>query len=88
MVLPNNLFSENTNTIAQHGRRGANMQTLVVMILKNLSIKTGDINMVKYSNISVLTHKFMDAVKKDTDFDLIFDGQVYETIKATSSGTK
>ena len=25
-----NLFSENTNTIAQHGRRGANMQTLRV----------------------------------------------------------
>ncbi|RZP24509.1 ribonucleotide-diphosphate reductase subunit alpha, partial [bacterium] len=43
----------------------------------------GDINMVKYSNISVLlTHKFMDAVKNDTDFDLVFDGQVYETVKA------
>ena len=43
----------------------------------------GDINMVKYSNISVLlTHKFMDAVKNDTDFDLVFDGEVYETIKA------
>ena len=39
--------------------------------------------MVKYSNISVLlTHKFMDAVKNDTDFDLVFDGQVYETIRA------
>ena len=81
-----NLFSENTNTIAQHGRRGANMQTLRVDhpdIEKFITIKTGDINMVKYSNISVLlTHKFMDAVKNDTDFDLVFDGQVYETIKA------
>ena len=81
-----NLFSENTNTIAQHGRRGANMQTLRVNhpdIEKFITIKTGDINMVKYSNISVLlTHKFMDAVKNDTDFDLVFDGQVYETIKA------
>jgi len=81
-----NLFSENTNTIAQHGRRGANMQTLRVDhpdIEKFITIKTGDINMVKYSNISVLlTHKFMDAVKNDTDFDLEFDGQVYETIKA------
>ena len=81
-----NLFSENTNTIAQHGRRGANMQTLRVDhpdIEKFITIKTGDINMVKYSNISVLlTHKFMDAVKDDTDFDLVFDGQVYETIKA------
>ena len=81
-----NLFSENTNTIAQHGRRGANMQTLRVDhpdIEKFITIKTGDINMVKYSNISVLlTHKFMDAVKNDTDFDLVFDGQVYETIRA------
>ncbi|MDC3333924.1 hypothetical protein OAV77_02340, partial [Candidatus Marinimicrobia bacterium] len=61
-----NLFSENTNTIAQHGRRGANMQTLRIDhpdIEKFITIKTGDINMVKYSNISVLlTHKFMDAV--------------------------
>ena len=81
-----NLFSENTNTIAQHGRRGANMQTLRVDhpdIEKFITIKTGDINMVKYSNISVLlTHKFMNAVKNDTDFDLEFDGQVYETKKA------
>ena len=81
-----NLFSENTNTIAQHGRRGANMQTLRVDhpdIEKFITIKTGDINMVKYSNISVLlTHKFMEAVKNDADFDLVFDGQVYETIKA------
>jgi len=81
-----NLFSENTNTIAQHGRRGANMQTLRVDhpdIEKFITIKTNDINMVKYSNISVLlTHKFMDAVKNDSDFDLKFDGQVYETIKA------
>mgnify|MGYP001455388911 FL=1 len=81
-----NLFSENTNTIAQHGRRGANMQTLRVDhpdIEKFITIKTGDINMVKYSNISVLlTHEFMDAVKNDSDFDLKFDGQIYETIKA------
>ena len=81
-----NLFSENTNTIAQHGRRGANMQTLRIDhpdIEKFISIKTGDIDMVKYSNISVLlTHDFMDAVKNDTDFDLTYDGKVYKTIKA------
>ena len=81
-----NLFSENTNTIAQHGRRGANMQTLRIDhpdIEKFITIKTGDINMVKYSNISVLlTHKFMNAVKNDSDFDLVFDGKVYETVKA------
>lgn len=81
-----NLFSENTNTIAQHGRRGANMQTLRIDhpdIQKFISIKTGDIDMVKYSNISVLlTHDFMDAVKNDKNFDLKYEGEVYETVRA------
>ena len=81
-----NLFSENTNTIAQHGRRGANMQTLRIDhpdIEKFIEIKTGDVNMVKYSNISVLlTHKFMKAVKNDSDFNLVYDSQIYKTIKA------
>ena len=81
-----NLFSENTNTIAQHGRRGANMQTLRIDhpdIEKFISIKTGDVDMVKYSNISVLlTHKFMEAVENDKDFDLKYDGEVYKTLKA------
>jgi len=81
-----NLFSENTNTIAQHGRRGANMQTLRIDhpdIEKFINIKTGDVNMVKYSNISVLlTHEFMDAVENDEDFDLHYEDRVYKTIKA------
>jgi ribonucleoside-diphosphate reductase alpha chain len=81
-----NLFSENTNTIAQHGRRGANMQTLRVDhpdIEKFISIKTGDINMVKYSNISVLlTHNFMKAVEEDTNFDLHWNGKTYKTVRA------
>ena len=81
-----NLFSENTNTIAQHGRRGANMQTLRVDhpdIQKFIEIKTGDIDMVKYSNISVfLTDEFMEAVQTDSDFDLQWGGQVYETVNA------
>ncbi len=81
-----NLFSENTNTIAQHGRRGANMQTLRVDhpdIEKFIEIKTGDVDMVKYSNISVLlTDEFMDAVQSDSDFDLHWGGKKYSTVKA------
>ena len=81
-----NLFSENTNTIAQHGRRGANMQTLRVDhpdIQKFIEIKTGNIDMVKYSNISVfLTDDFMEAVQTDSDFDLQWGGKVYETVNA------
>jgi len=81
-----NLFSENTNTIAQHGRRGANMQTLRVDhpdIEKFIKIKTGDVDMVKYSNISVLlTDDFMDAVQSDSDYDLHWGGKIYTTVKA------
>ncbi|UCD37397.1 MAG: adenosylcobalamin-dependent ribonucleoside-diphosphate reductase [Fidelibacterota bacterium] len=79
------LFSTNTNTIAQHGRRGANMQTLRVDhpdIEKFITIKR-DLNKVKYSNISVLlTHEFMRAVEEDRAFDLRWDGQVYQTVQA------
>ncbi|MBH09990.1 MAG: ribonucleoside-diphosphate reductase, adenosylcobalamin-dependent [Candidatus Marinimicrobia bacterium] len=81
-----NLFSENTNTIAQHGRRGANMQTLRIDhpdIEKFIEMKTGDIDMIKYSNISVLlTHDFMNAVKNNLDFDLKYNSKIYKTIKA------
>lgn len=81
-----NLFSENTNTIAQHGRRGANMQTIRVDhpdVEKFIEIKTGDIDMVKYSNISVLlTHEFMHAVENDEEFDLRWGDKVYRTVPA------
>ena len=80
-----NLFSENTNTIAQHGRRGANMQTLRVDhpdIAEFVDVKR-DLTKVKYSNISVLlTHEFMEAVEMDSDFELRWGDQVYETVRA------
>ena len=79
------LFSTNTNTIAQHGRRGANMQTLRVDhpdIEKFIAIKN-DLSRVKYSNISVLlTHEFMQAVESDHDFDLRWGGKTYRTVRA------
>lgn len=35
-------------------------------------------------NISVgITQKFLDAVKADANFDLVFNGKVYKTVKAT-----
>ena len=80
-----NLFSENTNTIAQHGRRGANMQTLRVDhpdIAEFVEVKM-NLDKVKYSNISVLlTHEFMEAVDLDTDFELRWNDKVYETVRA------
>ncbi len=80
------LFSVNTNTIAQHGRRGANMQTLRVDhpdIEKFVNLKRDSIDRIKYSNISVLlTHEFMNAVDNDLDFELKWGGKVYKTVKA------
>ena len=39
--------------------------------------------MVKYSNISVLlTHEFMQAVEKNEDFELKYNGEIYKTLKA------
>ena len=36
-------------------------------------------------NISVgITDKFMEALKNDTLFDLVFDGRVYERVRARS----
>ncbi|MEE9162996.1 MAG: adenosylcobalamin-dependent ribonucleoside-diphosphate reductase, partial [Candidatus Neomarinimicrobiota bacterium] len=79
------LFSTNTNTIAQHGRRGANMQTLRVDhpdIEKFVTIKN-NLARVSHSNISVLlTHEFMEAVEGDLDFDLRWDGETYRTVRA------
>ncbi|MCH8012364.1 MAG: adenosylcobalamin-dependent ribonucleoside-diphosphate reductase [Candidatus Marinimicrobia bacterium] len=81
-----NLFSENTNTIAQHGRRGANMQTIRVDhpdIETFINMKRNNVDMVKYSNISVLlTHEFMNAVIDDSDFDLKWNEKIYRTVKA------
>ncbi len=81
-----NLFSENTNTIAQHGRRGANMQTLRIDhpdIEKFIEIKLGNLDKVKYSNISVLiTHEFMEAVAENSDLNLHWNGEVYRVVKA------
>ena len=62
-----NLFSENTNTIAQHGHRGANMQTLRIDhpdIEKLLVSKLVILIWLNIKYICPAYHKFMDAVKK------------------------
>jgi ribonucleoside-diphosphate reductase alpha chain len=52
-------------------------------IEKFIAIKSDDVSMVKYSNISVLlTHEFMRAVEKNVPFDLRWGGTVYNTINA------
>jgi ribonucleoside-diphosphate reductase alpha chain len=75
-------------TIASAGhRRGAQMGCLRVDhpdIVEFITAKTNDHNLTQF-NISILaTDKFMEAVRSDSDFDLVFEGRVYDTIRARS----
>ena len=71
------LLSTTTGTIGQAGRRGALMITLDVKhpdIIDFLNIKNdAERTKVQYANISVkVSDEFMEAVEKDTDFELTF----------------
>lgn len=75
-------------TIASAGhRRGAQMGCLRVDhpdIQKFIAAKANHDTLTQF-NISVLvTDAFMEAVDKDEGFDLVFDGRVYETVRARS----
>lgn len=75
-------------TIASAGhRRGAQMGCLRVDhpdIVEFITAKT-NIHSLTQFNISVLvTDAFMEAVKADKPFDLVFEGRVYDTIRARS----
>jgi ribonucleoside-diphosphate reductase alpha chain len=83
------LYSLTTGLVGQHGRRGALMITIPVEhpdILNFISIKHGNINKVKYANISVkLTDEFMNAVIENKNFTLSFKThheEIRSTIKA------
>lgn len=69
------------------GRRAASIAILRVDhpdILEFIEAKRNEGTLTQF-NISVgITDKFLKAVKDDTDFDLVFDGKVVQTIKAKS----
>jgi ribonucleoside-diphosphate reductase alpha chain len=80
------IFDAICKTIASAGhRRGAQMGVLRVDhpdIEEFVRAKTNSTELTQF-NISVgVTDEFMEAVKNDTDFDLRFDGRVYNTVKA------
>ena len=80
------IFDAICHTISSAGhRRGAQMGVLRVDhpdIEEFVRAKQNETNLRAF-NISVgITDEFMEAVKNDTDFNLVFDGKVVKTIKA------
>ena len=80
------IFDAVCKTISSAGhRRGAQMGVLRVDhpdIAEFIRIKNNS-NMMTQFNLSVgVTDAFMEAVKTDGDFDLVFEGRVYDTINA------
>lgn len=80
------IFDAICKTISSAGhRRGAQMGVLRVDhpdIEEFIRAKNNSTELTQF-NISVgITDKFMHAVKKDLEFDLVFDGRVYKTVRA------
>ena len=79
------LYNTTTGVIGQAGRRGALMISIPVEhpdVEKFITIK-GNCDRITNANISIrVSNEFMEAVKKDGDFNLEFDGTVYKTVKA------
>lgn len=75
-------------TIASAGhRRGAQMGCLRVDhpdIVEFITAKTNTHNLTQFNISALVTDEFMEAVKEDADFDLRFEGRVYETVRARS----
>lgn len=78
-------ISDAAEAVGQNNRRAAVLLLLDVShpdIFKFISMKD-NLNNVNGANISVaITDKFMQAVEADADWDLVYDGKVYDTVKA------
>ena len=82
------IFDAVCKTIASAGhRRGAQMAVLRVDhpdIEKFIRAKNNSTELTQFNMSVAVTDEFMQAVKNDTDFDLVFEGQVYKTVSATA----
>jgi ribonucleoside-diphosphate reductase alpha chain len=82
------IFDASAQIIMTGGaRRAAHIALLDVShpdIEEFITCKQGDKNRaLTQFNISVkITDKFMEAVQNDSDWDLVFDGEIYKTVKA------
>lgn len=80
------VFDSVCGTIASAGhRRGAQMGCIRVDhpdIEEFIHAKTNQTDYTNFNLSILITDKFMEAVEDDGSFDLVFDGRVYDTIKA------
>ena len=82
------IFDAVCKTIASAGhRRGAQMACLNVShpdVETFIRAKNNSTELTQFNMSVAVTDEFMQAVKNDTDFDLVFEGQVYKTVSATA----
>ena len=82
------IFDAVCKTIASAGhRRGAQMAVLRVDhpdIETFIRAKNNSTELTQFNMSVGVTDEFMQAVKDDADFDLVFEGQVYKTVSATA----
>jgi ribonucleoside-diphosphate reductase alpha chain len=82
------IFDAVCKTIASAGhRRGAQMACLNVShpdVETFIRAKNNSTELTQFNMSVAVTDEFMQAVKDDTDFDLVFEGQVYKTVSATA----
>lgn len=81
------LYDSMCQRIAGAGhRRGAQMATLRVDhpdIMRFITAKHDNTTLTAFNMSVLITDKFMQAVKDDDTFDLVFEGRVYDTVKAS-----
>ena len=82
------IFDAVCKTIASAGhRRGAQMAVLRVDhpdIETFIRAKNNSTELTQFNMSVGVTDEFMQAVKDDADFDLVFEGQVYRTVSASA----
>ena len=80
------IYNTSTDVMKQGGtRRGANMGMLRVDhpdVFEFIDLKKNDGTISNFNLSVAVTDDFMEALRKDADFDLCFDGKVMESVKA------